>query len=280
MVKLKYCLIMLAIFVKCVFGEATLQNPVDYRIMQLLGAESYKVNQKFIDRLFSNQGYFLDKQGQPDLYKISKTLKQNGLLGLKFKQPMELEIAFVIDENPQTFVSVLYDVLDTMGYYYFLVKQSLLQEKQFKFVLSMNTEYAIDPTLLQERLTEYGYKVQSIERTNISQWNYAVAEMQNLKYPKAIVLTPNEMHFSANLRGEYWYVVAGGKKLDVKSSNNIAWYPKIVFFDAQLNVIEIVSSEKLMREIQKEIPKGAKFVKIVDNYLPITTKNGLEVVMQ
>ena len=271
---------MLAIFVKCVFGEATLQNPVDYRIMQLLGAESYKVNQKFIDRLFSNQGYFLDKQGQPDLYKISKTLKQNGLLGLKFKQPMELEIAFVIDENPQTFVSVLYDILDTMGYYYFLVKQSLLQEKQFKFVLSMNTEYAIDPTLLQERLTEYGYKVQSIERTNISQWNYAVAEMQNLKYPKAIVLTPNEMHFSANLRGEYWYVVAGGKKLDVKSSNNIAWYPKIVFFDAQLNVIEIVSSEKLMREIQKEIPKGAKFVKIVDNYLPITTKNGLEVVMQ
>ncbi|MDY5556778.1 hypothetical protein [Helicobacter sp.] len=280
MVKLKYCLIMLAIFVKCVFGEATLQNPVDYRIMQLLGAESYKVNQKFIDRLFSNQGYFLDKQGQPDLYKISKTLKQNGLLGLKFKQPMELEIAFVIDENPQTFVSVLYDVLDTMGYYYFLVKQSLLQEKQFKFVLSMNTEYAIDPTLLQEKLAEYGYKVQSIERTNISQWNYAVAEMQNLKYPKAIVLTPNEMHFSANLRGEYWYVVAGGKKLDVKSSNNIAWYPKIVFFDAQLNVIEIVSSEKLMREIQKEIPKGAKFVKIVDNYLPITTKNGLEVVMQ
>ena len=79
---------MLAIFVKCVFGEATLQNPVDYRIMQLLGAESYKVNQKFIDRLFSNQGYFLDKQGQPDLYKISKTLKQNCLLGLKFKQPM------------------------------------------------------------------------------------------------------------------------------------------------------------------------------------------------
>ena len=75
-------------------------------------------------------------------------------------------------------------------------------------------------------------------------------------------------------------MVAGGKKLDVKSSNNIAWYPKIVFFDAQLNVIEIVSSEKLMREIQKEIPKGAKFVKIVDNYLPITTKNGLEVVMQ
>lgn len=32
---------------------------------------------------------------------------------------MELEISFVIEENPQTFVSVLYDVLDAMGYYYF-----------------------------------------------------------------------------------------------------------------------------------------------------------------
>ena len=270
---------MLAIFLRCAFGEVALQNPVDYRVMQLLGAESYKVNQKFIDRLFSNQGYFLDKQGQPDLYKISKTLKQNGLLGLKFKQPMELEIAFVVDENPQTFVSVLYDVLDAMGYYYFLVKQGLLQEKQFKFVLSMNTEYAIDPTLLQEKLAEYGYKVQSIERTNVSQWNYAVT-MQNLKYPKAIALEPNKMNHSASLRGEYWYMIAGGKTLNVKSSGNVAWYPKLVFFDAQLNVVEITGSEKLMREIQKEIPKGAKFVKVVDNYLPITTKNGLEVVMQ
>ncbi|MDY3113900.1 MAG: hypothetical protein SOW25_06190, partial [Helicobacter sp.] len=121
---------------------APLQNPVDYKVMQLLGGEAYRVNQKFIQRLFSNQGYFLDSTKNPDLYKIARTLKQNGLLKLKFAKPMELEIAFIVDENPQTFISTLYDCLNAMGYYYFLVKQSTLEDKQFKFVLSMNTEYA------------------------------------------------------------------------------------------------------------------------------------------
>ncbi|MBX7490707.1 hypothetical protein K4G58_05015 [Helicobacter sp. Faydin-H64] len=256
-----------------------LQNPVDYKVMQLLGVEDYKINQKFIQRLFNNQGYFLDGKGQPDLYKISRTLKQNGLLKLTFKKPMELEIAFVVQNDPKTFVSALYDVLEAMGYYYFLVKQSLLDEKQFKFVLSMNTEYAIDPTLLQEKLSEYGYSVQSIERTSISQWSYHVV-LFDFKYPKASALSLNEPHYKASLKGEYWYSINKGEKLDVKSSNNIAWYPKIIFYDEELNVLEIVSSSKLMREIQKTIPKNTKFIKITDTYLPITTKNGLVVVLQ
>ena len=125
-----------------------LQNPIDYKVAQLLGVQEYKTNQKFIQRLFSNQGYFLDNKGQPDLYKISQTLKQNGLLKLTFKQPMELEVTFSVKENPTTFTNVLYDILNEMGYYYFLLKESVLNEQQFKFILSMNTEYAIDPTLL------------------------------------------------------------------------------------------------------------------------------------
>ncbi|TLD84096.1 hypothetical protein LS70_003475 [Helicobacter sp. MIT 11-5569] len=268
------------VFLDSTFAQTpVLQNPIDYKVMQLLGVDDYKINQKFIQRLFSNQGYFLDDKGQPDLYKISKTLKQNGLLKLTFKQPMELEIAFVVHDNPQAFVSALYDVLDAMGYYYFLVKQSLLDEKQFKFVLSMNTEYAIDPMLLQERLRGYGYIVQSIERTNLSQWNYDVA-LSSFKYPKATLLELNKQHHKASLKGEYWYSIESGKQLDVKSSNNITWYPKIVFYDRELNVLEIVGSQKLMRTIKKEIPKNTRFVKITDTYLPITIKNGLDVVLQ
>ncbi len=260
-------------------AQDSMQNPVDYRVMQLLGVEDYRINQKFIQRLFDNQSYFLDAKGQPDLYKISKTLKQNGLLKLTFKRPMELEIAFVVKDNPQTFVSALYDVLDAMGYYYFLVKQSLLDEKQFKFVLSMNTEYAIDPTLLQEKLKEFGYSVQSIERTNLSQWNYHIALLE-FKYPKASVLVLNESNNTANLKGEYWYSIENGKELEIKSSNNVAWYPKIVFYDEELNILEILSSSKLLRQIQKTIPKNTKFIKITDAYLPITIKNGLNVKLQ
>ncbi|MCI5968225.1 hypothetical protein [Helicobacter sp.] len=266
------------LFSSFLFAQAQiLQNPVDYKVMQLLGVKEYRINQKFIQRLFDNQGYFLDETGQPDLYKISKTLKQNGLLKLTFDEPMELEIAFVVQDNPQAFVSALYDVLDAMGYYYFLVKQSLLDERQFKFVLSMNTEYAIDPMLLQEKLSEYGYRVQSIERTNLFQWNYQIG-LLDFKYPKASALVLNEPQRKANLQGEYWYSVENGKEIGIKSSKE--WYPKIVFYDKEFNVLEIISSAKLMRGIQTTLPKNTKFIKVTDSYLPITIKNGLEVVLQ
>lgn len=256
------------------------QNPIDYKVIQLLGVQEYRMNQKFIQRLFSNQGYFLDHQKQPDLYKISKTLKQNGLLKLTFTQPMELEITFRISESPAAFISVLYNILNEMGYYYFLLKESLLDEKQFKFILSMNTEYVIDPTLLQEKLLDYGYKVQSIEQNSIHQWNYEIITT-TFQYPKATKITLNDTQRKANLKGEYWYQIDHrGKTLEVKSSNGILWYPKLIFFDKNLNILEISSSQKTLQTIQKEIPKGAVFVKITDTYLPITTKNGLDVMLK
>lgn len=252
---------------------------MDYSVMQLLGGENYKVNQKFIQRLFKKQDYFLDTSKNPDLYKIAKTLKQNGLLKLGFKSPMELEVVFSVTENPHTFVGTLYDILNEMGYYYFLVKQSVFDAKQFKFTLSMNTEYAIDPVLLQEKLREYGYKVQGIERTNLYQWNYAIA-LLGFKSPKAIPLKLGEMEKKVDLKGEYLFALSNGKALEIASSNGILWYPKLVFFDANLNILEIINTPKAVVKINEKIPKKASYVKITDAYLPITIKNGLDVTMQ
>ena len=54
------------------------ENSLDYSIVSLLGVQDYKVNQKFIQKLFENQEEFLNGVGEPDLYKISKILKEDG----------------------------------------------------------------------------------------------------------------------------------------------------------------------------------------------------------
>ncbi|MDE5603214.1 MAG: hypothetical protein K2I71_04770, partial [Helicobacter sp.] len=94
---------------------------IDYQIISLLGVQDYKINQKFIQRLFNNSSEFMDGAGNPDIYKISQVLKQNGLLKLAFASPMELEVSFEIVGNPMAFTTALYDILNTMGYYYFLI---------------------------------------------------------------------------------------------------------------------------------------------------------------
>ncbi|MDY4425780.1 MAG: hypothetical protein SPE20_00230 [Helicobacter sp.] len=254
-------------------------NSLDFHIISLVGVQDYRVNQKFIQRLFDNQDEFLDGVGQPNLYKISKVLKENGLLKLTFGTPMELEVSFEIRQNPAAFMSVLSDVLGAMGYYYFLVKQSMLDSEKYCFVLSMNTEYAIDPVLLQEKLRDYGYNVSKIERQNVKQWVYVITQ-DILKYPKAVLLEKGIVQKNANLKGEYWYSLKEGGKLSISSLGNVLWYPKIVFFDENLGIIKVDSLEDSVNRTSVMIPSGTAFVKISDNYLPIVIKGGLSVTLE
>lgn len=47
---------------------------------------------------------------------------------------------------------------------------------------------------------------------------------------------------------------------------------KINIFDKNLNILEIISNQKSSQAFQKEIPKGAMFVKITDTFCPLQQK--------
>ena len=139
----------------------------------------------------------------------------------------------------------------------------MLEDEKYHFVLSMNTEYAVDPVLLQERLLAYGYHISKIEKRNINQWVYEVWQ-GDFQYPKAILLTINETNNHANPKGEYWYKIQEGKNISFASVGGVSWYPKIVFFDKNLKIINIVSSQDSMREINLKIPENTSFIKVSD----------------
>ncbi|MDE5591473.1 MAG: hypothetical protein K2I63_00735 [Helicobacter sp.] len=268
------------ILILCFCIGSVLANPkIDYEIISLLGVKDYKINQKFIQRLFQNENDFIDKEGEADLYKISQTLKQNGLLKIIFNAPMELQTTFNVAGNPLAFTSALYDILGAMGYYYFITQQSILKESSYHLTLLMNTEYAIDPVLLQEHLKNYGYKILKIKKGDTNKWDYEVQE-KTIKYPRATFLEPFQKQEKANLSGEYWYQISEGNILSVTSNNASPWYPKIVFFNEKLQILDIFTQATEVRKIRVKIPKSTTFIKISDSYLPIITKNGLTVELQ
>ncbi|MDA3966769.1 MULTISPECIES: hypothetical protein [Helicobacter] len=262
-----------------IFSHIIFANEVNKAIVSFIGDDNYKINQKFIERIFANEHEFLYPNSKANLQKIAQTLKQNGLLNLSFNSPMELEVAFYVSHNPSAFIGSLYDILQSMGYYYFLVKQSVLEGDRFRFVLSMNTEYAIDPVLLQGKLRDYGYVVSDIERRSISQWIYNI-NATTFAMPKSIPLIPNVKSSEASLQGEYWYNINVGSKISLSANYGVLWYPEVVFYDKDLRILEIFTSQKQTRAIDIDIPKDTKFIKISDTYLPIIIKNGLSVVLE
>ncbi|PZT48737.1 hypothetical protein B6S12_02525 [Helicobacter valdiviensis] len=254
-------------------------NSVTYSIISILGPQEFQRNERFINKVFAKEENFLNGKGEPNLYKISQALKANGLLSLTFGVPKELLVEFEIKENPLVFMNALYEVLRAMGYYYYLIKESQIDEKGYRFILSMNTEYAIDPVILQEKLKEYGYEANLIERKSLQEWKYSFKNVE-FKYPKATQLLLNESKFMANLAGEYWYQCEGGNKLILESANGAKWFPKIVFFDKFMNIIEVEETKESVQKLEVTLPKEVKFIKVSDTFLPINIKNGLNVIMQ
>ncbi|CAM2781664.1 hypothetical protein [Helicobacter burdigaliensis] len=267
------------IFLCLCFSGIIFANSVTYSIISILGPHEFQRNERFIQRIFAKEDNFLDGKGNPNLYKISQNLKTNGLLNLTFGAPKELLVKFEVKENPLIFMNALYEVLRAMGYYYYLVKQSQIDEKGYQFTLSMNTEYAIDPVILQEKLQEFGYEATLIEKINLQEWKYSFKNLE-FNYPKAVQLPLNEIKFMANLGGEYWYMCDGGNKLVLESANGVKWFPKIVFFDQSMNILEVKDTKESVQRLEITLPKEAKFVKVSDTFLPINIKNGINVIMQ
>ena len=261
------------------FSCLSFASVVKNSIISFIGNDNYKINQRFIERIFANENDFLYSNGKANLYKISQTLKQNGLLNLSFNSPMELEVAFYVSHNPSAFIGSLYDILQSMGYYYFLVKQSVLEGDKFRFVLSMSTEYAIDPVLFQGKLSSYGYIVSDIERRSVNQWIYNIDTI-NFALPKSISLKLNVKSSEASLQGDYWYNINSGSKISFSANYGVSWYPKVVFYNKDLKVLEIFTSQKQIKSTTIDIPRDTKFIKISDTYLPIVIKNGLSVVLE
>ena len=267
------------VFFLLIFASGLFANSIDFAIISMLGGKEFKENQKFIQRLFVKKQYFSDENGNPNLYKIAKTLKANGLLKLSFSGVKELEISFQLQGNPASFVNVLYNSLNAMGYYYFMTKQSTLEKGDYQVVLSMNTEYAVDPVLFQENLRKYGYKVTNIEKQDLTHWKYTLIE-QNFKYPKATLLELNTENSDTNLGGEYWYKINTGTKLELNSAYNKNWYPKIVFYNGNLEILGIYLHEKLTKNLSVEIPENTVYIKITDMFVPANIKGGLSVVLK
>lgn len=253
-------------------------NSIDYAVISLLGGQEFKENQKFIQRLFVKEQNFTDENGNANIYKVAKTLKANGLLKLSFQGPKELEASFFVEGNPATFVNVLHNVLNAMGYYYFMTKKSVLENGDYSFTLAMNTEYAIDPVLLFENLNKYGYKITNIQKQSLTQWDYQIIE-QGFKYPKAMNLELDSLKNDLNLSGEYWYKINTGKSLEINSPYK-TWYPKIAFYNGNLELIDIVLEEKAMKKFIVEIPQNVVYIKITDKYVPSNVKGGLSVMLK
>jgi hypothetical protein len=121
-----------------------------------------------------------------------------------------------------------------------------------------------------QEIQKYNCRVRNIVK--YSTYTYTIdcsnADLQAYK------LTPALENLS-NRAGEYWIDVHGYKKALIKSAKNDNFHPYIVFYDRKLNILNIISSNSVKKQLTLNIPGMCKYIKVRDNFSRANIKRGI-----
>ncbi|MDO8454188.1 MAG: hypothetical protein Q7S59_06410 [Sulfurimonas sp.] len=233
------------------------------KIKTFIKESAYQQNKAFIDIIFSPNSNFYT-QNRVDVVKVAQTLKDNGLLNLFFNKPQELKLTFKTAASPQFFVKIMGDSLGNMGYYRYVTTESNLSSSQFTWSVVLNSEYATDPVILQKELYKSGCKITDIQKNSATDWEYTI-DLSNATLAVNTLKGGTEFELKRSLN-PHWLDVSAVKTLKITSSSKNTWYPHIVYYDASLNLLEVIKQDEKTANMMLEIPTHAKYIKISDLY--------------
>ncbi len=264
-------LVLLTLLVATLFADI-----LDEKIKTLVDTNTYLRHQRLIDVIFREREQFFIKENI-DYIKVIETLKSNGLLNIFYPKPKDLSLEFATTISPEIFIKSITDILREMGYSFFVTSYMKKGDLSLKWSIRYVSDHTVDPLLFARKLQAYNMDIHEITKDQNS-WRYEIgsvgvslADARNidellLEYP---MLDPD---------GEYWlelWVIAG--EITVKSTSIGYWYPRIVFYDKNLQVLKIYENDHSRRSVTLTLPKEAKFIKISDKYSGEDIKQGISV---
>ncbi len=236
---------------------------VTLKIKSFLDERVYEQNRDFINVIFDPQSDYYENE-RVDVVKVVQTLKENGLLKLFYTSPKEIHLNFKTSGSPLFFVKLMGDTLRNIGYYRYVTIASNLSSSEFTWSISLTSEYATDPLVLQKELQKSGANIIDIDRNSITEWTYVV-DMGN----SFLNLTQLEDGIEQKLKRSlyaHWLNCEKVKRLKIVSSRRNNWYPYIAYYNSSLHLLKIIKEDTRYRSIKLEIPKEAKYIKISDSY--------------
>ncbi|SFV74561.1 FIG00638667: hypothetical protein [hydrothermal vent metagenome] len=246
------------------------ENPLMEKVKSFLNKDVYQENKKFIKIIFSPQiDYY--KNNNVDVVKVITTLKENGLLKLFFHKPKDLQLHFKTLGPPLFFVKLMSDSLRNIGYYRYVTTSANFDGSEFTWSLSLKSEYATDPLILQEELNKNGCSIVDIKRISATQWVYMI-DMTNVFLNVAVLEDHQKVILKRSIY-PHWLDVSKIDILSIATYKRNHWYPYIAYYDKSLNLLNVVRNDRKTRRITLKIPKKAKYMKISDIY---TLKNVTE----
>lgn len=269
-------------FLCCLFLGTLLlcADQIDEIVINIMGEKSYQINKNFVNRLFADKTefYFDPTQQKIDYYKITKVLKDNGLLYLGFKDPVEINLGFKAKTKPIFLMKTINSVLSSIGYSYFAVsKAKYTQSGDIFLIFSFVTEHGASPEVVLLELKKRGILASKVVRKNQTDWLYEL-QIDQPSILNAISLKDEDRLELKNISGEYWFGVQGAGVISIlKKNSKIGWSPRIVLYDHNLQILEILTQKEFAVSAEVNVTENTAFVMVTDLNNPSRLKSGITV---
>lgn len=247
---------------------------LDDKIKSLVDSNTFIKHQRLIDILFRERSEFFIGDNI-NYVKVVETLKENGLLAIFYPHPTDLTISFSTSISAVFFVKTITDILREMGYSYYMTTSFNKTSSYLDWSIEYKSDHVIDPVLLSQKLKRYNINIYELS-CNKNIWKYDVGS-SNLELADATNITKKDSDYSLlEPDGEYWLdLKTSANKLSVNNKTKNYWYPKVIFYDKNLNIIKIYKKNSVVLGFVLNIPPRTKFVKIGDTYSSDTLKRGV-----
>ena len=197
-------------------------------------------------------------------------IKNNGFLNLNFPKPKTIYPSFVFDSsNDLLKTKILYESLNNLGFYDFYPLE-ITKNSDYKITLAIKSLNKIDPLDFYNMLNRHGCNITNI--TNDENFTYYI----NCKNPQIDAYDINDYLYDFhNIKGVYWFRTDNYSKVFIKTSKYDFFYPYIVFYDKNLNILNIITSKNIKRKLKLKIPSGCFYIKIQDTFTKENIKRGI-----
>jgi len=239
-----------------------------------LFANSYTFTKNILGEETFNKYENLIKSSLEENASLKQTLiflKDNGLINLYFNKIKTIHPTFIFSNNNPVFnTKTLYDSLKEMGYLNFYPIK-IHKNQTYSITLEMKSQNYIDPLILLNQLNKRGCNITDIKKTRNFIYYISCPDEKIINtYP----LT-NDIQILHNITGIYWINPNNFTKIYISTSKYDFWHPYIVFYDTNLNILNIISTSDLIRKQILNIPKECKYIKITDAFTKENIKRGI-----
>lgn len=251
----------------------------DQRVANIIGYNSFNENRGLINHIFSNKSAYY-QNGALNYVAVMDKLKDNGLLRVSLNSPEDISITFVISNAPIKSMKIIADSLKRLGYYHYFTKNLIYNhDKSITWVINLKTEAAIDPLMLSKELAKNNCRFIDIRNEGYTKWKYVINTSNAILSKADKMIAGEKVDFRKPL-SPYLISFDRASNLTVVSKPGNQWFPNIVFYDKDLNVLDIVKEDKKSNSFRVAVPENTTYVKIDDMYTLENIKRGLSVIIK